>query len=167
MMISMDEQGTASENLQEEIRNTEEAIDNEIERLLPEWQVSIGRLNFSSAIGSEGITVIYVLFNSLCFILGVIFILLGGVLQVLGVALVVGGLFSFGAFVVQFWAIAVQRENEITERAIGNLYEEESYEEIRRLLKEYRDLNERLKSQLGSGDKRKSPPTETDGTVTA
>jgi hypothetical protein len=48
------------------------------------------------------------LLNLACFIAGIAFIFLGGVMATVGVALLVGALFSEGAYVGQLWTIAAQ-----------------------------------------------------------
>ena len=88
---------------------------------------------------------LYVLFNAVCFAVGVAFILLGGILQTLGISLVVGGLFSFGTFMAQWWDHAWQRANNTLDRAFNSGLDDKRYAELQRLAKEYWELYEKLK----------------------
>jgi hypothetical protein len=77
------------------------------------------------------------LFNMVCFAVGVAFIFLNGTLRVLGISLVVGGLFSFGTFMTQWWDHAWQIENNTKDRAFNFGYHDKRYAELQRLAKEY------------------------------
>ena len=130
--------------LQEELRLAEEAFRTEYDGLLGAWQLGVSKLRVRAAVHSQFITLTYVLFNLLCFVAGVVFIPFGGALQSLGIALIVGGLFSFGAFVAQFWAIQVEKEREVFNRAFDTTYKDIRYKEFQRLGKRVWDLSEEI-----------------------
>jgi hypothetical protein len=73
---------------------------------------------------------------------GVGFIFLKGTFQALGIALVVGSVFSLGTFMAQWWNHAWQRQNDVLDHARGD----ERYVKLRRLVKEEDKLHEKLNS---------------------
>jgi hypothetical protein len=73
--------------------------------------------------GTQKIAVAYVLLSGGAMAIGIVLSLLGRSLESLGVALVVGAIFSFGAFVAQFWAVASQREFETRSAVFGEIDE--------------------------------------------
>lgn len=97
------------------------------------WQVRIN---------SALLAMIYLLFNVACLILGITFVFFKGAVQTLGVSLIVGSLFSFGAFVAQFWSAAMQREAQAIDRAFDEGNRDIRYTELRRLAKAYWELSE-------------------------
>jgi hypothetical protein len=101
--------------------------------LVTRWQVRIN---------SALLAVIYVLFNAVCLILGITFVFFKGAVQTLGVSLIVGSLFSFGAFVAQFWSAAMQREAQAIDRAFDEGNQDIRYKELRRLAKAFWELSE-------------------------
>jgi hypothetical protein len=80
------------------------------------WQFSLGPFKIERKIGSGTIARVYVIFNAACFVTGIVFVPLGGTVSTIGVALIVGALFSFGAFVSQFWTVVTQQELDMSER---------------------------------------------------
>ena len=72
------------------------------------------------------------------------FVFFKGATQALGVALIVGGLFSFGAFVAQIWSAAVQREAEAFDRAFDEGDHDIRRTDLRRLAKAWWELSERV-----------------------
>lgn len=64
--------------------------------------------------------------------------------RALGIALVVGALFSFGTFMAQWWDHAWQRQNVIVDRAFNSGYGDKRYAKLQRLAKEYLELYEKL-----------------------
>lgn len=97
--------------LRKELQDAEDEFWREFGKSAQRWQITLGPVHISASIGSGFITRTYVLFNACCLIAGAILALLGGIATSLGVALVVGALFSFGAFLTQFWAVAAEREH--------------------------------------------------------
>jgi hypothetical protein len=73
--------------------------------------------------------------------LGIVLSLLGRSLESLGVALVVGAIFSFGAFISQFWAVSSQREFETRTAVFGEIDELKA-----RFNEEVRPLVERIRA---------------------
>jgi hypothetical protein len=99
------------------------------------WQVRINSALFA---------MIYAFFNVACLILGLTFVFFKGAIQTLGVSLIVGSLFSFGAFVAQFWSAAQQREAQAIDRAFDEGSQDIRYTKIRRFAKDYWELSERV-----------------------
>jgi hypothetical protein len=118
------------------------------------WVGRLGPFSLSVPVKSQVIVAIYVLFNVACFAIGVAFTLQHGALQALGIALVVGGLFSFGAFTAQWWDHVWQDQNNTMDRAFNSGYHDKRYEELQRLAKEWVDAYEKLEALAGpdSGD---------------
>jgi hypothetical protein len=67
------------------------------------------------------ITAILVLLNCAALVTGVVLTATGSSLDSLGVALVVGAIFGFGAFGGQFWALATQREVYVYDQITGRI----------------------------------------------
>lgn len=80
------------------------------------------------------------LLNLTCFSTGLAFAFLGGLISTVGVALLVGSLFSEGAFVGQLWVIAHQSGSEVYDRLWG----EETIEHLKHLKSTIGDLSERI-----------------------
>lgn len=97
--------------LRKELQDAEGEFWREFGDSAQRWQITLGPVHVRASIGSGFITRFYVFFNICCLTAGVVLTLLGGVATSLGVALVVGALFSFGAFLTQFWAVAAEREH--------------------------------------------------------
>ena len=130
------------DRLSQELRETEAAFTDEFRRIASGWHLGIGRMHINAVVGPEMITVIYVAFNALCFAVGVAFVFFGGVFVSLGVAIIVGALFSFGAFLAQFYVVAFQREHERLER----LFADERDANLKRLLEKRAQLISRIQS---------------------
>ena len=81
-------------------------------RTLGTWAFSFGPLRIQRPVRSQTIIRVYVSFNTICFIAGIILVFPGGQLANIGIALIVGALFSFGAFVSQFWTVVTQLQQE-------------------------------------------------------
>jgi hypothetical protein len=79
-----------------------------------------------------------------CLILGLTFVFFKGTAQTIGISLIVGGLFSFGAFVAQFWSAAMQRETQAIDRAFDEGSQDIRYIELRRLAKAFWEQSERV-----------------------
>jgi len=102
--------------LYEDLRVVDDAFWEEWRYIEPKWHLSIGPIRVQSAVGSQLIVRVFILFNAACFAAGIALVLAGGLLASIGVALIVGVLFSFGAFITQFWAVATQAEHELSSR---------------------------------------------------
>ena len=128
--------------LHHELRLAAERLWAEYRRVGPKWSAG-NPTRPQVRINSALFAMIYVLFNSVCLILGLIFVFFKGAGQALGISLVVGSLFSFGAFVAQFWSAAMQREADAVDRAFDAADQDIRYTDLRRLAKDFWELSER------------------------
>jgi hypothetical protein len=80
------------------------------------------------------------LLNLACFVAGIVFIFLGGIIATAGVALVVGALFSEGAFAGQWWTITAQNNYMVYYRLWGD----EKFAHLDSLKNRIADLSEKL-----------------------
>jgi len=78
--------------------------------------------------------------NLACFVTGLVFAFLGGTISTVGVALLVGALFSEGAFMGQLWTITVQNRYIAFDRLWGG----ESFTRMEQLKEKVTDLSERV-----------------------
>jgi hypothetical protein len=148
------------DRLQEQLQAADEALKAALIREADTWFIKIGRFRLHAVMGTNTILVGYISFNTVCFATGVAFSLVGGIVTSLGLSLVVGALFGFGAFVAQFWIVALQREGEIWHRAYGG--SDETTTNLKRLVKkreELADLIERLRHQHQSSTESNSSPS--------
>ena len=109
LYLVMDDLRRQRDELKEELEGAREALNKQYRSMASTWRA--GSLPMTITIDSGLISLIYILFNMVCFAVGVAFIFLNGTLRVLGISLVVGGLFSFGTFMTQWWDHAWQIEN--------------------------------------------------------
>jgi hypothetical protein len=106
----MEDANAELRRLRQELEAANDAFWEEYERVKRVWHFKFGPLRFERAVGSQFITRVYVAFNAICFAVGIVLVVLGGVSGTVGVALIVGSLFAFGSFVAQYWAIVTQEE---------------------------------------------------------
>lgn len=131
------------DELQKESRLARERMWAEYLRVGP--KVSMGDPSRSPGRLTSGrFFTIYFLFNAVCLVLGFTFVFFQGASQALGVSLVVGGLFSFGAFVAQVWSVAAQREAQAIDRAFDEGSQDIRQTDLRRLAKAWWELSERV-----------------------
>lgn len=78
------------------------------------------------------------LLNFVCFVAGISIIFLGGVMQTIGVSLIVGSLFAEGAFVGQWWAITAQNNY----MAYYRLWGDEKFARLEELKEKMAQLSE-------------------------
>jgi hypothetical protein len=71
-------------------------------------------------ISTQSLSWIINILNLTCFTTGFIFAFLGGAISTVGIALLVGALFSEGAFVGQMWTLAAQNRSDISNRLWGD-----------------------------------------------
>jgi hypothetical protein len=83
---------------------------------------------------------IYSAFIVMALIAGVVFIVLGGLWKDLGIPLVVGSLFSLGAFIAQFWSIVVGEEDRIDDA----IWRDARVRELARMVQRPVELEEKL-----------------------
>jgi hypothetical protein len=107
----MDDLSRQRDQLEKELQGASEAFNREYKSITSTWQVALGPVPITATLSSEPISWIYIAFNVACFAVGVAFIFLNGTFRILGISLVVGGLFSFGTFMTQWWDHAWQRQN--------------------------------------------------------
>jgi hypothetical protein len=100
------------DQLRGELKSVNQEFWAEWNRTLGTWAFSFGPLRIQRPVTSQTIIRVYVSFNTICFIAGIILVFPGGQLANIGVALIVGSLFSFGAFVSQFWTVVTQLQQE-------------------------------------------------------
>jgi hypothetical protein len=100
--------------------NTElQATESELIKRIHAWHYAFGPFHINRTITSRLTARIYVTFNAVCFIVGLILAPLGGALNTIGVSLIVGALFSFGALMSQFWALQAQVEIDVAREVLG------------------------------------------------
>jgi hypothetical protein len=85
------------------------------------------------------------LLNLACFASGISFIFLGGVMQTVGVSLVVGALFAEGAFVGQWWAVTAQSSY----TAFYRLWGDERFAQLDELKRRMTELSEQADQLRG------------------
>jgi hypothetical protein len=78
--------------------------------------------------------------NLACFVAGLVFTFQSGVISTAGVAMVVGALFSEGAFVGQLWAYTAQSEHAMNDRLWGH----EAFAHLKQLRDKINDLSKRI-----------------------
>jgi len=148
------------DQLEKDVQRAHAAFDRESRSMTSTWIGRLGPFPLSIPANSQVIIAIYLLFNGVCFAVGVAFTLQHGTLQTLGISLVVGGLFSFGTFTAQWWDHVWQDQNKTTDRAFNSGYHDKRYEEIQRLAKNWVDAYEKLEAPAGpdSGDESPESP---------
>lgn len=85
------------------------------------WRFGLGPIRIRYPASPMFIVQVFVLFHILCFAVGAALIFTTGPTRELGIAMVVGAIFAFGAFVAQFWAVSYERANAIYKEAVGDL----------------------------------------------
>lgn len=98
-------------------------------RRLRSFPMSAGTLSWIINLGNLG-----------CFALGLAFALLGGTISTVGTALLVGSLFSEGAFIGQLWVAAFQSGYTIYDRLWGD----EVHAHLKQLQERITDLSKRI-----------------------
>ena len=135
---------TQRDQLEKELRLAIEALDRERRRLESGGPYKFGPVVFRTSL--RLFSIVYAAFDAACFAAGVTFVLLSGVFQALGVALIVGSLFSISAFVGQFWDHAWQVKQRTYDRAFDSAYDDVRYAELQRLAKAAWEISEQIKS---------------------
>jgi hypothetical protein len=119
----MDSEKSTIRFLEGELRVTNEAIQRELQHVASSWRFMFGPIRVNFRFGPGVITAFYASFISICLLAGVVFCFFGGTLAALGAALVVGALFSFGAFVAQFWLVTQQARQKVSD----SIFDEERF----------------------------------------
>jgi hypothetical protein len=107
------------DSLRQELLETEDTIRTKISDMRI-WRLRLGPLVLARQVGSQTVTHLYMVFNTVLFGAGVVMAFLESPVQELGIALIVGAIFSYGSFLSQFWTVLVQNERDIRERIVGN-----------------------------------------------
>ena len=107
------------EELQRQLDTMEKELRHGTQKLTSVWELGIGGAIVNPIVGSGLISGLYFVFNGCCLVAGIVLTLYGTVAQSVGVALIVGSIFSIGAFVAQFWMVTVQQERSVDERIKG------------------------------------------------
>lgn len=109
--------------LLEEIRVIDAKINTELERISGVWNFSLGPFKMTRKASAMFITQIYTVFNMACLIAGIALAFIGSTFTAIGVALIVGAVFSFGTFATQLWAVQAQDEINIQRKLSGDAYQ--------------------------------------------
>jgi hypothetical protein len=102
-MTDLNEERTA---LLRQLSSVEQESQREIEERIGLWGFAFIR----ARVQSGPIAISYIAFNVVGIGVGIYLIVLGATPRVIGIALTVGSILAFGAFVAQWWTVAVQRE---------------------------------------------------------
>ncbi len=147
-------------NLRQELRDIDEAFWREFYRTFARWNIGVGSFRINAPATSAQLAIGFFLFNSMCFAVGIIFTVLGGVWTALGVAMIVGSLFSFGTFVAQLWVVHRQRAAEVIDRLYGLRTEYADLERLGRMRKDLLDRIEKLSDSLETSQASESPESK-------
>ena len=102
-MSNPNEERTA---LLQQLSSVEQVRQREVEERIGLWGFSFIRARVRSGL----IAISYIVFNLVGIGVGIYLIVLGTTPRVIGIALTVGSVLAFGAFVAQWWTVAIQRE---------------------------------------------------------
>jgi hypothetical protein len=119
----MADMSTELHQLLEELRAVDAEFNAELERISGVWNFALGPFTIRRPASAKFVTQIYGVFNAACFIAGITLASIGGVFAAIGVAMIVGALFSVGAFVAQFWTVQAQDEINIQRKISGDGYQ--------------------------------------------
>jgi hypothetical protein len=105
--------------LQRNLDSMEQVLFDETRKLTSVWRIGIGRFSTYRIIGSGELSFIYFTLAGCCLVAGIVLTLYGTVAQNVGVALIVGSIFSIGSFAAQVWTVTAQQERSVSERVQG------------------------------------------------
>lgn len=141
---------TEDQERQARLVELEEALESVVHEMwslhAPSWKFALGRrIVIRLPVNSQLVAQLFVLYNLLALVSGILLILLGdGLAPELGIALVVGALFSIGAFASAVWVLTVEGERAAVQKSFG-VEIREQLEDLRRrrdsLIKEIEILN--------------------------
>ena len=143
-LLAVDDTSRQREQLEKELRLATEALDREYRRISSAGQIKLGPAAFF--ISFRFFSTIYAVFDAACFATGVTLVFMNGVLQALGVALIVGSLFAFSTFVGQIGDRVWQVQKETVDRGSNSAYHDVRYAELQRLFKAAWEISEQIKS---------------------
>jgi hypothetical protein len=152
------------DQLEKELQSAREAYDREYRSISSAVGGRLGPFGINVTITREVTIAIFIAFNVVCFGVGIAFILQKGVLQVLGISLVVGGLFSFGTFMAQWWDHMWQEQNNTFDRVFKDIdmpwvLKDMPYVKLRQHAEDAQKLYEKLESLPEPAGQ--SPPSTT------
>lgn len=116
----MDEKNAEMDRLLRDLQDVDRTLDAAYMKETADWRLGLDGIRVRGNFPSNSIAVIFVSFNAVLFALGIVFSLLGGTLNSLGVSLIVGSVFAASAFVAQFWAVSYQRGVEVYREIFGD-----------------------------------------------
>jgi hypothetical protein len=134
--------GSERKQLRKELRSVIAELRTENSRNATKWNFGLGPFYISTRVGSMNVAQAYVVFNLICFATGLALAFFNGNLATIGVALIVGSLFAFGAFIAQFWATLIQVE-------LSRRTNSKNSNKIKELADKADDLAQRLRDLKG------------------
>ena len=146
MLWIMDDPSVELDQLLEERAAAKAAFDREFKDVAWGWDLPIGGHHFTFRLDPGLTATLYFTYSLACLVAGIICILFQGVFASLGVALVVGALFSVGTFAAQFYAVNFQREQQLLDR----MFDDELYGKLRNLAAKRNELERRIERLIDS-----------------
>jgi hypothetical protein len=137
----MSDESAEPGQLRAELQVVEKEFDARWRTQMGRWGFHLGPFKMAHYVSAMFIVQVYVVFNVACFFSGVGLAFIGGVFTTIGIAVMVGALFSFGAFVAQFWAVRVQQNIDLNRK----IYQDEAdFVELKELAKKWNELHRRI-----------------------
>lgn len=128
------------------LRATATRSEELLTRLLT-WRLRIGPLLLERSVSSGTIAKAFAAWHLVLLGVGVVFTTAWANLRELGIALVVGALFGFGAFIAQVWSMGMTREHDFIRR----VFNEDEITELRQVAAELNKIyaeRQQLSEQL-------------------
>jgi hypothetical protein len=120
-------QGNSRTRLYAELSEAYERFDTELSKATPQWGIQSKRhggiMRILSPYNVNQVAGIYRGLLVVFFVTGVVLSVVGPPARELGVGLVVGSLFAFGAWMSQAWALSRQEEFTLYSKLLGELYQ--------------------------------------------
>lgn len=120
----MNESKSEADQLLSELRDIDRLLMDGLLEESSHWSIGAGRFRVQGIFSPNLIAVIFLVFNSGCLAGGIVFSLLGGTLNSLGISLVVGSVFAMSAFIAQLWTVSYQRSRDVLREVFGDDFEE-------------------------------------------
>ncbi len=152
----MSDSSSELKQLHKDLCDTDKALEEGLRKEASTWSWGIGRLKTGPrTIYPTTVATIFAILIVLALISGILLISLGVQSGNLGGPLIVGALFSAGAFVSQFWAVGYQRYQEIR-----NFVFENEWNDVKELAQKKAMLLKEIEKLQGSADKLHHKPKE-------
>jgi hypothetical protein len=135
----MNDSNSEIDQLQAELIATRKEIYREMAQLSPHWGIKVDSFPIY-VVSPKTISLLYGMFLAVCFALGIAFTFFNGTFASLGIALIVGALFSGGAVVAQIWSFSIQGELSLFEKVLGD----EGTKDLENLGAKYWQLKKRI-----------------------